>query len=760
MENILFHITPAENFEESYVLGNGHLGAAVYGNPLNDTISLNHDTLWSGYPEDEEPECYEAFLKSQDLILENKFEEAHQVIADNLFYKWSQIYLSLGKLSIETNHSYTDYKRELNMESGICSVSYKVNDTTFKREYFTSFPDNCLVIKLTADKPSSVSFKLSASTELKADYEIKNNLLIINGECPAVGIELKEPLFNYSDDPKKRGITFTQCVKVVADNVSLSNNGFEVTNSNEAIIYVCAESSYNGFDKHPFLEGKEHKNTCIEHITSLSNFDEIKETHINDFSKLYNRVSLNINGNKNYADTYTRLKDFDGTDTGLYELIFNFGRYLLISSSRPGTEATNLQGIWTKEMSPPWRSNYTININTEMNYWPSLPCNLKETFMPYLDLAKKLAVKGTETAKKFYNAKGFVTHHNTDLWGKTAPVGDSSEYEACVFAFWNMSSGWIATQLFDLYEYTMDKDILKNDIYPIMKSAAEFYLDIMVKDENGYDIISPATSPENYFRINGKPFSVCKTTTMSMSIVKELFDRVVKSCNILDIDKDFAEKLTSLNLYPFEISNDGRLMEWSSDYEENDPNHRHVSHLFSLFPGHLINKDTPELMEACKKSLDVRGDDGTGWSLGWKINLHAALFDGNRALKLLKRQLNLVTCFETDYGFGGGTYPNLLDAHPPFQIDGNFGATSGVSLMLLQSTMDSIEILPALPDLWSEGSFTGFLAKGGINVSAWWKDSKVYKLILSTDKAKAVTVKVNGKSLNVSIEAGENLIEI
>ena len=764
MENRLYYYDEAKVFEEALPIGNGRMGAMVYGGVKTEKLSLNEDTLWTGtgkrnpVPEN----AFEAYKKAQKLVLEDKLSEAHEEIAKNFHSMWSQVYMPLGNLYIDFPHdSASDYIRTLDFTKGIATVSYKADGVSYKREVFASNPDDVIAIKLSSDKDGALSFCVSCDTGLKVtERRIEYKKYITNGVCPSIGCLYpcvqKEPLL-YTDES---GIAFTYAVKVDCDGVVADGDDcIKVENATEAVLYISVKTNFNAYELIPDTSIEQEKN-ALEILSGLDidKYNTVKATHTEDFSFLYDRVKLDLNAPKEEGDIKERLERFDGSDIGLYELLFGYGRYLTISSSRPGTQVTNLQGIWNEKLTPPWSSNCTININTEMNYWPVFNTNLAECFLPFLNLARKLQKTGKLTARDYYGARGFVSHHNTDLWGMSNPTGLNRDYQSCVFAFWNMSSGWICSQLYDLYEYTLDKTMLE-EIFPIMEDATLFYTDIMYKDEKGY-MICPSTSPENWYtRGEEEHFSISKTTAMTASILKELFVRYLKAAEILGVENDITNKVSEIlpELYTVEITSDGRIKEWAYEEKETEVNHRHVSHLFSLYPGNQITvKDTPELAEACKKSLLVRGDDGTGWSLGWKVNLWAYLKDGNHALKLLKRQLKLVEpSDEILYMGGGGTYPNMFDAHPPFQIDGNFGSTAAICNMLMQSEVGHIELLPALPDEWKDGSVSGLVAKGNIEIDMEWKDKKVTSVTLKSAEKKTVCVYVNGKCEKIEIEKGK-----
>ncbi|MFA7637146.1 MAG: glycoside hydrolase family 95-like protein [Monoglobales bacterium] len=454
-----------------------------------------------------------------------------------------------------------------------------------------------------------------------------------------------------------------------------------------------------------------------------------------------------------------RLKNFDGTDFGLYELFYNFGRYLMLSASREGTTASTLQGIWNEDKIPMWCCGFTLDINTEMCYWPVFSANLDSCFKPFIDLMQKMRESGRETAREYYNASGFVCHSNTDIFGHTNPNGKNHPFSAFIWAFWNMSSGWMSAQLYDAYQYTLDKTLLKETLYPIMKESVEFCLDILYRDENGKYMICPSISPENCFLIDGELYSIDKTTTMSNAIIQDLFTKLIEACTILNIDAGFKQKLENVveNLYSAKILDDGRLAEWTDNYVEFDKEHRHLSHLYGLYPADLISPETtPELAKAYEKSLEAKGVKGTGWSLAWKICLWARLRNSKKAKENIDRLLRFVDpSTPLGYGDDGGCYPNLFCSHPPFQIDGNFCIVAGINELLVQSKVGYINILPALPDEWKNGSISGIKAKGNVLLDFTWENGKVISLSLSSPVSQNLNVAVNGKTVEVNLISNE-----
>lgn len=754
----LYYTSPAKAWVEALPLGNGALGAMVFGKTDREKIQMNSDTFWTGYPRKArmEPDCYESFLKARELSLEGKNGEAQEIIEKKCLGNWTQSYLPLCDIIIKFNKSgiQKNYRRVLDLENALFKSAYTRGSVNYRTEAFVSHPADVFVSKYVADKKGALSFTVKMTSKVKHEAFTENGVLIIDGVAPSDSTPNQQSFkaergAYYSKVPEKQGIHARGALSVMTDGkTEYKEDCITVSGATEAVIYFVTENSFNGYDKLPATEGKEYKEACLKKLKAVikRDFNELKGEHIKDYSELFSRVKLDL-GSSEKADVPTdkRLKlcNKGAYDPALYTLMFNFGRYLIIAASREGTQPSNLQGIWNDKLSPPWNSNYTVNINTEMNYWPVLMCDLPECNLPLIEMIKDLSKVGIEVAKDRYHASGFCVNHNVDLWRYASPVSGNAQW-----AFWPLSGGWFCEHIYNHYLYTGDSEYLRETAYPIMRESARFFLDMLVSDKDGFLIFAPSTSPENSFNYHGKNVAVSQTTTMTMSIIKELFTNLISAAEKLGISDETVneakEKLPKL--LPFKTGSEGQLLEWYDDEKETELHHRHKSHLYGLHPANLITPDeTPELANACRRSLERRGDNGTGWSLGWKINMWARLWDGDHALKLLKMQLNPVSPSKMQY-HGGGTYPNLFDAHPPFQIDGNYGYVSGVCEMLLQSREGKIFLLPALPSEWKNGNVSGLKAIGNIGVDISWENGELkdYTLRGNTD---GVEVYVKGKRI-------------
>ncbi len=734
MENLLWYKKPAENFEEALPLGNGKIGAMVYGKTDVEKISLNADSLWTGYPsyDVENNNAYNSYLKMRKAFNDNKIKEAEEILENGFVGIEVQAYLPAGNLFIKAgDKSVTNYKRSLNLENGMAESTYNLNECKVKSETFISAVDNVLVHKIETAKKHD--FEIWLESPLKNDITIHDDVIVLKGQAPDKR-ENEPELFTYDRDDT---VKYSMAMKVMTDGIEYIKEGkVSVGQATYVIVYLSVITSYTAWNRLPDGEHMQHAQININNAAKKG-YDAVKKSHTEDFSSYYNRVKLNIKTDENNIPTDERIKA-ENKDTGLAVLLFNFGRYLLISSSRSGSLATNLQGIWNEEPIAPWASNYTVNINTEMNYWPALMCDLAEFMDPLIELIKMTCESGKRTAKEYYNVdKGFTAHHNYDIWGKTTPAPGSPRW-----SYWCMSSGWMCRHLFEYYQYTNDIKFLEETAFPIMYEAALFYMEIM-EEHDGKLIITPSTSPENGYMHDKQAAFLAKYTTMTQAILIDLFENLKKTCDILgktELKRELDEKYPIEKLDVYKIGSKGQLLEYDEEYEEEDIHHRHVSHLYGLYPGESINSE--ELINAAKRSLEIRGDGGTGWSLGWKVNLWSKLKDGNHSLQIVKNQLNYIPATKNfDYS-RGGTFANLFDAHPPFQIDGNFGVTSGIAQMFLQCENDTVKILPALPDEFGCGSIEGLKAVGNITVSVWWNDKKVEKIRLISPVDQTIKISI------------------
>jgi alpha-L-fucosidase 2 len=742
----LWYKQPATVWTEALPLGNGRLGAMVFGRVGQELIQLNEATLWTGGPvrTNVNPQAYANLLLAREALLKNGDYAQANEYAKKMQGYYSESYLPLGNLTITQKLKdtvTTSYYRDLDIKNAIATTRYTIDGVEYTRQIISSAPDQVIVIHLTASKVGQLNFTIGAKNELRyQNVVISRNQIAMKGKAPShiqpSYIDSKDPIA-WSDSTGCQGMRYELQAKAVNKDgaVSADTNGITVTNATDVTIYLSAATSFNGFDKCPDSEGKDEHKLATDYLDKALKYGwrTLLDRHYADYHKYFNRVSFSLATpltNKNaLLPTDERLFNYSegAKDPDFETLYFQFSRYLLISCSRPGGPPANLQGIWNKEIRPPWSSNYTTNINVQMNYWPAEVANLSEMQLPLIDFIKHAAVTGKVTATQFYHTRGWAVHHNSDIWALSNPVGDIGHGDP-MWANWTMGSPWLSQHLWWHYQFTKDQTYLKETAYPLMKGAAHFCMDFLVPYK-GYLVTAPSLSPENSFIDDkGKKGTVSIATTMDMAIIWDLFTNVIDASTQLGADKAFRDSAIAYRkqLYPLHIGKKGNLQEWYKDWEDTDPHHRHVSHLFTVFPGHEISPiETPELAAAAKKTLELRGDAGTGWSLAWKINFWARLLDGNHAYKIIHYLLRLTGSTHTNYADGGGSYANLFDAHPPFQIDGNFGALSGMSEMLLQSQSGEISLLPAIPDAWAEGKISGLKARGNFEIAMNWKNKQI-----------------------------------
>lgn len=743
-KNRLFYEQPAKKWTEALPLGNGRLGAMVYGGVEQEQIQFNEETLWTGKPRNYARKGASKHLPEiRRLLFEGKQKEAMALMETDFMSvpRSLMAYQPFGDLIIDfPNHkNYSNYQRELDIENAISKVSYQVDGVKYTRESFASFPDQLIAIKLSADKTGSLNFSVHLDSR-----HLKKSLVTDNNTQTLYVKPDSEPQRFDVMNPEESVLYGHAGIRVITDGQVLSQyDKISVSGATSATIYLSAYTNFVNFQN---VGGKPIRDlkAALRKFATID-YNAVRKNHINDYQSLFNRFKINLKGNeRTNVPTNERIHKFwkDPSDPDFLALYVQYGRYLMISSSRPGSQPANLQGIWNDMIEPPWKSKYTTNINAEMNYWPAEVTNLSDCHEPFLKMVNECAVTGEISAREHYDCSGWILHHNTDIWRGTAPINLTG------IGSWVGGAGWVTHHLWEHYQFTQDLDFLQKQ-YPVIKGAAQFYSEFLVEDpKTGWLVSSPSNSPEIGGLIAGP--------TMDHQIIRSLFKICIQAAEILETDKEFVGKLQNMipQIAPNQIGQHGQLQECIEDKDNPEEKHRHVSHLWAVHPGADINwEDTPDIMEAARQSLIYRGDGGTGWSLAWKINFWARFLDGNHAYKLIQNLLSPAEHPERKPQ--GGSYPNLFDAHPPFQIDGNFGGAAGIVELFLQSHLNRIDLLPALPDNLPDGSITGACARGGFEVSFEWKNGELENVEVLSKAGKKCILHYGDKTIEFVTEAGK-----
>ena len=763
----LYYKQPAKDWQQALPLGNGRIGAMIFGDVACERIQLNEDTLWSGRPSSETGyHIQEQMGRVRELLREERYAEASAVTKKMTGAHDCQSYQPVGNLMLQFNDTeYDSYQRELHLQNAIHTVVYRQRGICMQRESFVSAPHQVFAMRLSAEEPGQTSLSAHMQSDMRYTFDAEGDAFRLIGRVPRHNPSRGKDAIVWERDGQG-GMAYIVKGRVLLQGGSLAANhdAIQVSGADEVILLLAIQTGFVAWDREPLDDLSRVETACDDRLEAAMKEEwfTLRQEHVQEHRQLYDRAELLLApADSRPVDEILETCKGAAQDPALVNLLFHFGRYLLIGSSRSGEQPANLQGIWNDRILPPWRCNYTTNINAEMNYWPSEACNLAECSEPLFHLISELSVSGRRAARELYGARGWCLHHNTDLWRYPYTGGSLPQH-----AFWPMGGAWLCLHLWEHYQFGGDRQFLATAL-PIMKGACEFFLDFMIEDSNGNLTTAPSTSPENLFwdAATEEPASVCEGSAMDLSLIRELFDNTLHAAKILEKNDQLLgairEALSRIAL-PV-VGRDGRLLEFGMEVEETEPKHRHVSHLYGVYPGNLFSPVRyPALYEASRESLKCRGDESTGWAMGWRLALWARFYDADRCLTVMNYMLRPVASdAKHQSSGGGGVYTNLFCAHPPFQIDGNFGLTAGIAEMLLQShrrTSDGeilLDVLPVLPDAWSTGMFRGLRARGGLLVDCAWHDGDVERLHIQAERGVTFCLQVQGERQKITLSAGD-----